>query len=126
MSYTNAKHIGNAHQEWLNELDFFEKEIGILERRLAEVNSKNTSNESRAEVEHFQNQFIVQRNNISELKHSINENKHLVFEDAQQHAGHVKVIRMDEYKRFEDEIVASEKILYELRQEFNKYAAKWM
>lgn len=126
MGYTNATHLGTTPQEWLKELDFFEKETGILEKRLAEVNIKNTSLESRANVEHFQNQFIVQRNNIAELKHSINEYAHAISIEIEQHAGHVETARMKEHRKIEDEIAGLEKVLYELRQDFNKYAAKWI
>ncbi|MFM7300624.1 MAG: hypothetical protein ACKO1R_05725 [Crocinitomicaceae bacterium] len=35
------------------------------------MTSKNTDKEVLKQVEHFQNQFIIQRNNIDELKHTI-------------------------------------------------------
>lgn len=124
MSYTNATHLENAHQEWIKALDFYKEDLDILEKRLAEVSLKNTSMVARADAEHFQNQFIVQRNNIDELKHAINEHTHLVFEDMKQHAGRVEETRIDQHKKLEEDVKEFEETVNDLRHEFNKYLAK--
>lgn len=126
MTYTNASNLGVEHGIWLGSLDFYEKELDILETRLAEVAGKNTDAEAKAGVEHFQNQFIVQRNNIDELKHKVNEHAHLVFEDAKHHAGHVETSRVNEHKKIDDTVKTFEKIINDLRQEFNNFLSKWM
>ena len=76
MSYTNVVNIAKGQAEWLKGLSFYEDEIYIMENRLAEVAMKNSSFEARQGVEHFQNQFVIQRNNIDELKHDIREFEH--------------------------------------------------
>ena len=126
MTYTNAINLGAEHGKWINSLDFYEQELDILENRLAEVAEKNTDAEAKAGVEHFQNQFIVQRNNIDELRHTINEHKHLVFEDASHHAGHVESVRIDEHKSINDAVTTFEKVVNDLRHEFNNFLTKWM
>lgn len=126
MSYTSTTHLGTEHKQWLSTLDFYEKELGILKERLTEIAGKNSSQEARAGIEHFQNQFIVQQNNIDELKHAVKENAHLAFEQAKQHAGRVSTGIVDEYKISEDTIKSFEKIMNELRHEFNLYLSKWM
>ena len=126
MSYTNTASIGVEHTEWINKLDFYKNDIGILEQRLTEIAGRNSVSEARAGIEHFQNQFIVQRNNIDELKHAINENAHLAFEDAKAHAGRIDSDRLGVYKNLESQVKAFEKVVNELRQEFNQYAVKWM
>ena len=126
MSYTNAINLGHAHQEWLKALDFYETELEILTGRLTEITAKNTIADAMEPAEHFQNQFIVQKNNIDELKHSINQHAHLVFEDAKKHVGRVEDTRVGEHKEIEGQVLQFEKVINELRQEFNKYATKWM
>ena len=64
MSYTNASNLGVQHNEWLRKLEFYKEDLDILEKRLLEVSDKNTSTEARAGIEHFQNQFMIQRKNI--------------------------------------------------------------
>jgi exonuclease VII large subunit len=125
MIYTNTTKLGNKPQEWFKALDFYKNELEILKERLAEVNNKNTGIESRVAAEHFQNQFDIQENNISELKHAINRHAHMAFEDAKQHMGRVEETRIVENKRIERDIMEFENVMKDLRLEFNKYLAKW-
>ena len=55
------------HTEWLSKMKFYTDEISILKNRLGEIASKNSDKEVLAQVEHFQNQLIIQRNNIDEV-----------------------------------------------------------
>ncbi len=125
MTYTNVSNLGHAHQEWLKSLDFSKDEINIMRKRLEEVISKNTGSEVTAEVEHYQNQFIVQQNNIDELKHTINEHTHLVFVDAKAHVGRVEETRVTEHEKIDEQVKMFEKSFTELRKEYNKFLAKW-
>lgn len=59
------------HEEWLNALAFYEDSLKIYQNRLAEVSSKNTDKEVKALVERFQNQFVIQKEEIDYLKHEI-------------------------------------------------------
>lgn len=126
MSYKNANQLGIEHTEWLKSLDFYEQELDILEERLAEVGGKNNSIESRSGLEHFQNQFIIQRNNISRLKHSIKANDHQVYVDVKEHMGKAETSRFDDHGKIAEDVRVFENIIRDLRQEFNVYLAKWM
>lgn len=126
MSYTTASNLIRGDFSWIRSLDFYEKELDILEERLAEVATKNTSLEARAGIEHFQNQFIVQRNNIDELKHEIKVHDHLVYEDARQHEGKVEVGLVTDHTKIEDAVKIFEKVIAGLRTEFYDFVSKWM
>ena len=115
MSYTTVTQCGNDHSVWLKSLDFYDEEFVILERRLVEIVNKNNSHDAMAGVEHFQNQFIVQRNNIDELMHSINE-----------HAGKMESGLVDEHNSLHEQFDIFEKIVKELRLEYNLFLVKWM
>ena len=54
----------NENKEWTSNLSFYKDEIKIMENRLVEITSKNTSKEILAQVEHFQNQLIIQKENF--------------------------------------------------------------
>lgn len=126
MSYTNILKAGTDHTDWLNSLGFYEDDLKILEDRLAEVAIKNTSFESRQGVEHFQNQFVIQRNNVAELRHKIKEYVHLLAVDAQVHAGHINNSSLDTHKQLEEEFNSLEIVIRDLRSEFNEFLVKWM
>jgi hypothetical protein len=60
------------HRQWIAELNFYKEEIRIFESYLENVVNRNTAIEARAQVEHFQNQFIREKEVIDELKHKLN------------------------------------------------------
>jgi len=49
------------HTEWLSKLKFYADEITLMKGRLGELASKNNQSDVLAQVEHFQNQLIVQK-----------------------------------------------------------------
>jgi hypothetical protein len=126
MSYTNATHLTTSREECMKTLDFYGKELEISNNRLLEVAEKNTGGEAVTGIEHFQNQFIVQRRNISELRHRITANHHHAAGDAQQHAGKVEKTVVGENDQITEDMKIFEKIFNELRQEFKMFLAKWM
>jgi hypothetical protein len=126
MSFVSAANCGIEHHQWLQAIDFYTKELDILENRLAEIIKKNTGIDAMAGAEHFQNQFIVQRNNISEIRHSIREHDHKTAEDAYAHAGHIHSELVTEHAEVKENFDSLEKVIKELRIEFNDYLSKWM
>jgi hypothetical protein len=126
MSYTTVTQFGSDHLEWLKSIDFYEEEFDILQKRLEEIAGKNNGREVMVGVEHFQNQFIIQRNNIDELRDSINEHAGKVSVDAKKHAGKMETGFVGEHKQLRDRVRIFEKVVNDLRQEFNVFLAKWM
>lgn len=126
MSYVSAAKFVHEHQDWLSAIDFYKKEIEILQHRLSEIASKNTKEEVLKEVEHFQNQFIVQRNNLDELRHKVNEHIHHAKNDAQDHQGKVEYSRVLEHDEVREDFDTLEKVINDLREEFKEFLAKWM
>lgn len=126
MSYTSITKMQNLHDEAIRGLLFYKEELDILETRLAEVAQKNTSWEARQGIEHFQNQFIIQRNNIDELKHRINLHVQDMSKESSNHAGRIPEEQVKKEKELSTEYLGLEKIINEMRQEFNKYLSKWM
>ncbi len=93
------ENIYKQHEEntdWMSRVAFYKDEITILQRILTEIASKNTGDEALKEVEHYQNQFIVQQDNLDHL--------------AQE----------------KDFIEYFEKNFKSLRTDFKTFASKWM
>ena len=51
--------IHSTNREWLNLISFYQDELMVMERRIAEVVAKNTAVEVLANVERYQNQVII-------------------------------------------------------------------
>ena len=118
--------MDNRHDEALRGLEFYKQDLIILQQRLQEVAEKNTALDVRRSIEHFQNQFIIQRNNIDELRHKVNEQVQLLSKDVQLHEGRVEKQLLEEEEQLDAEYRQLEKIINELRQEFNTFLSKWM
>jgi hypothetical protein len=126
MRYTNASLLNYEHFDWLKAIDFYKDDLSVLQKRLAEVSFKNTGKEVMADVEHFQNQIIVQRNNLEELSHGIYEHIHHVVEDSRVHAGRVAQPLVEEHSQKKDEFQSLMHVIKGLRSEFNHFIAKWI
>jgi uncharacterized cupredoxin-like copper-binding protein len=126
MSYTNVSNLNSLPAEILRGLVFYKEEIKILQDRLELVSLRNNSFEARQGIEHFQNQFIMHQNNIDELKHSVNLMVEKMSKDAQQHGGRIEKESVDEEEKYNDEYVVLEKVIKDMRKEFNLFLSKWM
>jgi hypothetical protein len=118
------QHLEN--QDWLKRLAFYKEEIVILKERLDEVTTKNNALDFLKDVEHFQNQFIVQRNNIDELGHSIKMNEQRLVNEVNSNPVAVDRRKVENHVTEEDFIGYFEKNFAELRTEYNKFLSKWM
>ncbi len=123
----SISHLGNAHSDWLRALDFYKLETVILKERLTEIAGKNTGAEVMKEVEHFENQFKIQGDNIDRLRHEIHVNLASISREAQRSsAGYIDGILLVQHNNLKERYEAEEKIFNELRRDFNKFASAMM
>jgi hypothetical protein len=115
--------LSAEHVEWLGGLDFYRNEIGALEQRLQTFAAGGMDPEAARDVEHFQNQFIIQRNTIDELRHAIRA--HVSgFGHAVSQAGDMTATPADEgHAPLRNGYQSFEKVMNGLRQEFNRFLA---
>jgi arginine deiminase len=126
MSKVNTPVAAAEHGEWLKALDRHKEEIHDMERRLADVAARNSAFEARQGIEHFQNQFVVQRNNIDELRHRVHEHDDRVKKHEGQPQWSHEETRDGAHGAIRSEFEAFKKVLKELREEFNQFTAKWV
>ena len=114
------------HQEWMSKLDFYKDDIKILTNRLAEIASKNTDKEILAEVEKFQNQFIVQNDNIDRIKHIITIDEDKLKAEVNRNPVAVDHRKMGNHDEEKDLVDTFEKNFHGIRADFNEFSANWM
>jgi hypothetical protein len=114
------------HTEWLSKLKFYTDEISIMKGRLGEIASKNNQQDVLVQVEHFQNQLIVQKNNIDELAHTIKVDENSLEKEVNKNPVAVDHREMPSHSKEKEAVDAFEKNFNELRAEFKTFAAKWM
>ncbi|AXY74060.1 hypothetical protein D3H65_08725 [Paraflavitalea soli] len=108
----------------LNELNsvisFCRDELKIYQRRLEEVVSKNTGKDILAQVEHFQNQFILQGEQLDVLEHKVNLRRNELEKLGKDPA--IGALRVPE-GGLEDELKATEQNHTETRKQFYRFLA---
>lgn len=126
MNTTNIRHWQSTHNDWLRALNFYKEEIKILNGRLTEIAGKYTSNEVATQVEHFQNQFILHRNNEEKLEHDIRLNLEQIATDAEMQTGFVSNNLLERLRQNQQEFLSEEQHVNQLRHEFNVFCSSWM
>ncbi|MCB0574161.1 MAG: hypothetical protein KDC61_06310, partial [Saprospiraceae bacterium] len=114
------------HKLWHNELNFYRDEIKILQARLEEIVSKNTSNEVEMGVESFQNRFDLNRKHISEIKHRIKKHEKFLVNYAKDHPIAVDHVHFTDHTDIRENFERFRELYREMKTEFNRFAVKWM
>ncbi len=127
MKKVNISHVNNEHNRWLRGLNFYKTEISILKNMLTELAGKNSADDVMKDVEHFENQFVIQTNNIDKLSHDIHINLSKISSQAQaSSAGYIDGELLSEHTALGEKYDTEERIVVELTHTFRKFAEKWM
>lgn len=118
--------IHHEHKTWLNKLNFYRDELKIMKKKLEEVASKNTDRRVLALVESFQNQLIVQSNNLDEIRHEVKQYENRLEEKLVQNFNAAQHSTDEDYVNRKDEVKSFERVFNELRHEIIQFFARTM
>lgn len=121
----SEKYISELHAEhgqWTSELSLAGDEIKSLQSRLEEINHANTDGSTRAQVEHFQNQFIRQREVIDILRHDIHESENELKANLSANETASDHRKANEDNGLSDRMITFGQIFAELKTEFLRFA----
>lgn len=124
MQTTSNKHLSNEYQSWQNALGFYKDELAVYKNRLTEVAGKNTAHEIMQQVEHFQNQFVIQIESIDTLNHDIKIHLSEMAGTMQDHAGHVNQEQLATQAQLKERFETESKIFTDLKVEFTQFLSK--
>jgi hypothetical protein len=107
-------------QSWKHELSSIKHEIRHFEHLLEQMPAHKLPKNLLAQVEHFQNTFICQKEVLDKLRHDLPDSRYKVeniFNSFQtEHKNHVLNDRMDMFRRIYDEV----------KMEFERFQSEWM
>lgn len=126
MQTTSVKKIDNKHIEWKKSLGFYKDELIILNKRLTEIAERNTGKDVMQMVERFQNQFLVQSENIDILQHDINEHITAIAQESLYNAGHINKNQVDTHQVLQERVEQQEIIFNDIKDDFMKFLCKRM
>ncbi|MFM1998142.1 MAG: hypothetical protein RL204_89 [Bacteroidota bacterium] len=122
----HISHVTAEYADWMRAISFYQDEIKILKNRLSEVSQRYTNTDVKVEVEHFQNQFIIQNNNLEDLLKDIKTHESHMSADAEKLAQHLSNHTLAEHDSMRDRFTNLEKVITSLRHDFNKFLCRYM
>lgn len=125
----NTNHIitvDSDHAIWIKGLEFYEDEVNRMQKKLLEVTRKNTTEEARKGIEHFQNQFFIQQKNISDLKHAVKKYINDLRQAVRAMDGTLNEKTVVQARLLKENYEHQERVMNSLRHEFNDFLGKWM
>lgn len=122
----HVSRISNEHSDWNRSILFYKDELIILDNRLSEVSRKYTNENVKSQVEHFQNQFIIQKNNLDGLKLKIKDHEKHMSDDTLSHAQHLTDQTILEHSQLHDQFITQEKIIIDLKTDFYRFLSHYM
>lgn len=126
---STKKHINELHaehQSWVAESSFYSDELNIFLNRLTEVAGKNTKPGISSQVEHFQNQFRIQKEQLDILNHESKVHEQSLADFAREHPVAIDRRLFDNHDRFQEKVTAFKKIYEDLKNEFNRFLSSSM
>jgi hypothetical protein len=118
--------LHEEHKTWLNKLLFYKDELKIMDKRILEVAEKNTSKEVRSLADHFNNQLIIQKEQIDILTHDIKSHELYLEAAVQNNPNAVDNEKFSDHKKHRESIATFEKLFKELREDLIDFLSKWM
>lgn len=125
----DKKHIDVLHfehQVWTSELNFYKDELVIFDKRLGEMVNNYTDKEVLGHLEHFQNQFIIQNQEIVQLLHDSREHEEFLAFAAQSAPIAIDHQSFADHAQLRDRMEQFTKLYMALKQEFKAYLSKIM
>ena len=122
----NLYELHEEHKEWMTKLKFYKDDIAIFEKRLEELVGKNTKTEATSKIEHFQNQFIIQKDKIDRIMHIITIDEDELQKEVNKNPIAVDHRRLENHPKERDLVETFESNYKALRNEFNEFSSKWM
>jgi chromosome segregation ATPase len=114
------------HKQWQSELSFWEDELKTFKNRLSELIQRWTNKEVLAQLEHYQNEFILHEGIIDKLQETIE--KHETRIAGQVNSGHesLDTALTKKHLEFRNQMETQRQIYAELKKEFFKFLSKYM
>lgn len=118
--------LHGEHRVWLNKLSFYKDELSIMGNRISEIAHKNTAKEVLSLVERFQNQLIIQKEQIDILNHDIKQHESQLEAAVLHNPTAVDHQKFSDHPEQRDRVETFEKMFNELRGELIRFLSKWM
>ena len=114
------------HENWQRELDFWEDELKSFHLRLEELVKRWTDHKVLAEIEKFQNQFMIQEKEFDSLKDQIAMHEKNMASHSEKNEDVLNKMFVSQHLSVR-EVMETERNLYDkLKKDFFRFMTKYM
>ena len=123
-----TKHIDELHldhQLWNNETRFYADELKIFQKKLEKMSLVNSGIDFRKQIEHFQDQFIIQKEQLEILNNEIKLHEGWLAEYAGEHGETIEHDLFADHLMMRGCMETFRKIYDDLKSDFYDFLEKW-
>jgi hypothetical protein len=114
------------HQQWQSEIAFWEDELKSFKNRLSELVTRWTDKEVLAQLEHYQNEFILHGGVIDNLQETIEKHETNIAGHSQKSDESMDVALVKKHSEFRYQMEAQRQIYADLKKELFQFLTKYM
>ncbi|WP_271855107.1 hypothetical protein [Patiriisocius marinus] len=114
------------HEQWKGELAFWKDELKFFNSKLSELVSRWTNKDVLAQLEHYQNEFILHGGVIQDLQETIDKHETRIAGQSKTGEDALDVHLTKEHVAFRNKIETQRHIYSELKKEFFRFLEKYM
>lgn len=114
------------HKQWRSELAFWEDELKSFKNRLSELIRRWTNKEVLAQLEHYQNEFILHEGVIDELQEAIEKHETRIAGQTQSGLEALDTAMTKKHLEFRNKMETQRLIYADLKKEFFRFLSKYM
>ncbi|MBS1765125.1 MAG: hypothetical protein JSS90_09185 [Bacteroidetes bacterium] len=108
------------HKEWQAKINFYRSEIEQMKQTLSSTLNAESNQYNMPHVEHFQNQFILQKDVLDNMRHDFKQHENKIESHSSKPVLNLAGMHLNEREK----LVSYEKIFKDLREEFQSFIHK--
>ena len=120
----STAHLHLLCEDFTRTLAFYKSEIPFFKKRLEEIATKNTGEEIRKEVEHFENTFIAMNENLDVLQHDVHLQQDTIMKDAKEKPDFINLKVHETADGLQSMIDATVKDFAETKEHFYRFLSE--
>ncbi|MGS0527116.1 hypothetical protein ACU8V7_20155 [Zobellia nedashkovskayae] len=114
------------HKQWESELAFWKDELKTFNDRLGELQTRWTDKDVLAQLEHYQNEFILHGNVIEDLQETIEKHELNISEHSNDKADSMDVPMFNTHTEIREKMEIQRQIYADLKKNFFRFLSKYM
>ncbi|MGQ0826871.1 MAG: hypothetical protein ACT4ON_00605 [Bacteroidota bacterium] len=113
--------LHSEHQLWMPMLELYADELKIYQKRLEETTTKDPDEMTKKQIEHFQNQFLIHKNELDMLNYEIKVHEQWLAKYTMENPTAIDGDFFADHKVIREKMEFFRKLYSDLKKEFFKF-----